>query len=59
MFIYHNAMKNEKGLLSQIFQGINDMCYIWWLEVKNTFKDEGMLIFFILVHDLEITIIIF
>lgn len=49
MFIYHNAMKNEKGLLSQIFQGINDMCYIWWLEVKNTFKDEGMLIFFILV----------
>ena len=42
-------MKNEKGLFAQISQGINDMCYIWWLEMKNTFKDEGMLIFFILV----------
>lgn len=38
-----------KGLFSQIYQGINDMCYIWWLEMKNTFKDEGVLIFFILV----------
>lgn len=37
------------GLLKQIAEGTNDMCYIWWLEVKNTFKDEGMLIFFILV----------
>lgn len=37
------------GLLEQIAEGIHDMCYIWWLEVKNTFKDEGMLIFFILV----------
>ena len=25
------------------------MCYIWWSEMKNTFKDEGMLIFFIIV----------
>lgn len=42
-------MKNNKGIFGQISQGISDMCYIWWLEVKNTFKDEGMLIFFILV----------
>ena len=42
-------MRNEKGLFAQIAQGISDMCYIWWLEMKNTIKDEGVLIFFILV----------
>lgn len=42
-------MKNNNGLITQIVDGIHDMCYIWWLEMKNTFKDEGMLIFFILV----------
>ena len=30
-------------------ESIHDTCYIWWLEMKNTFKDEGVLIFFILV----------
>ena len=25
------------------------MCYIWWMEMKNTFKDDGMVIFFIIV----------
>lgn len=25
------------------------MCYIWWLEMKNIFKDEGVLIFLVLV----------
>lgn len=30
-------------------EAIHDMCYIWWLEMKNTFKDEGVLIFFVLV----------
>lgn len=42
-------MKKETGIFKQIAEGTHDMCYIWWLEVKNTFKDEGMLIFFILV----------
>lgn len=28
---------------------ITSICYIWWIEMKNTIKDEGMLIFFILV----------
>lgn len=48
-------MKNEKlkmkryRLLQQINEGIHDMCYIWWLEMKNTFKDDGMVIFFIIV----------
>lgn len=33
---------NQPGLLASI-------CYIWWLEMKNSIKDEGVLIFFILV----------
>lgn len=28
---------------------IVSICYIWWIEMKNTIKDEGVLIFFILV----------
>ncbi len=35
--------------LKTIQEGIQDMCYIWWLEMKNTIKDEGVLIFFIIV----------
>lgn len=30
-------------------EGVADMCYIWWLEIKNTVKDEGVLIFFLIV----------
>ena len=25
---------------------IVSICYIWWVEMKNTIKDEGVLIFF-------------
>jgi ABC-2 type transporter len=28
---------------------IVSICYIWWIEMKNTIKDEGVLIFFVLV----------
>ena len=35
--------------LRQVNEGIHDMCYIWWIEMKNIVKDEGVLIFFILV----------
>ena len=28
---------------------IVSICYIWWVEMKNTIKDEGVLIFFIIV----------
>lgn len=38
-----------KGFIRQINEGIHDMCYIWWLEMKSTIKDEGVLIFFLLV----------
>ena len=42
-------MKKAKGLLQHINEGIHDMCYIWAEEIKITWKDEGVLIFFILV----------
>lgn len=42
-------MNKIKGLLQHIKEGINDLCYIWCEEIKLTWKDEGVLIFFILV----------
>ena len=36
------------GFWRQINEGIHDMCYIWWMEMKNVVKDEGVLIFFLL-----------
>src|SRR5574344_152262 len=41
--------KNNNTILSQVREGINDMCYIWKEEMKLTVRDEGVLIFFILV----------
>lgn len=38
----------KRSLWRQINEGIHDMCYIWWMEMKNVFKDEGVLIFFII-----------
>lgn len=38
-----------KGLLHKINEGIHDMCHIWAYEMKNIIKDEGVLIFFIIV----------
>ena len=38
-----------KGFLKQISEGVHDMCYIWAKEMKYTIRDEGVLIFFILV----------
>ena len=36
-------------LKQKIRQGFRSLFYIWKEEVKNTFRDQGMLIFFILV----------
>lgn len=41
-------MKQAK-LKDKIVQGINDLFYIWKQEFRNTFRDQGVLIFFILV----------
>src|SRR5574344_1596606 len=38
-----------KKLFKTIISGIYDACLIWKDEMRQTFKDEGVLIFFILV----------
>lgn len=35
--------------MNKIKEGIKATCDAWWEEMKNVFKDQGMLIFFILV----------
>ena len=42
-------MKREYRLRDMIKEGILDIFYIWKDELKNVFKDEGVLIFFFLV----------
>ena len=32
----------------RVKQGINDLFYIWLREFRTTFRDQGVLIFFIL-----------
>lgn len=50
MNIFHKqTMKKKTGLYRQVREGIHDMCFIWAEEMKLTLKDEGVLIFFILV----------
>lgn len=39
----------EKSLAQNIREGITDMFYIWKREFRNVFRDQGVLIFFILV----------
>lgn len=42
-------MKTVRQIIDYILKVIGDTCTIWLRELRNTFKDEGMLIFFILV----------
>lgn len=39
----------KESLIHRIKEGISDLCYIWAKEMRATIKDEGVLIFFILV----------
>jgi len=39
----------EKSLYRQIIEGIADACQVWRDEMKNVFRDEGALLFFILL----------
>ena len=39
----------QSSLLYKIIRGIQDMCYIWAKEMHNVFRDEGVLMFCILV----------
>ena len=45
----HSKPSLARRLWNKAYEGIADACYIWWLELKNTIKDEGVLIFFLLV----------
>ena len=40
---------SQGGLLQTIIEGTRDACLIWRDEMRQVFKDEGVLIFFILV----------
>lgn len=42
-------MDKKKTFIEQVREGLHDMCYIWWLEMRNIFLDEGALIFLVLV----------
>ncbi|MCH5307359.1 MAG: ABC transporter permease [Prevotella sp.] len=39
----------KTGLLHTMLEGLQDTCYIWHQELRQVFKDEGVLIFCILV----------
>ena len=41
-------MKDIK-LKDKIAQGVNDLFYIWKREFGTTFREQGVLIFFVLV----------
>lgn len=40
---------DNKGFFDRLKEGIQDACHVWQQELKGTFRDEGVLIFFILV----------
>lgn len=39
----------DLSLKDKILQGVNDLFYIWKREFQTTFRDQGVLIFFVLV----------
>lgn len=42
-------MNGRHGFFQRIIQGLTDACYIWKQELKLTIRDEGVLMFVILV----------
>ena len=42
-------MKKKQTFKQHIRQGVYDLFYIWRQEFRTTFRDQGVLIFFILV----------
>lgn len=37
------------SIFHKIYDGLVDVCYVWWEEMKQVFKDEGVIIFFFVV----------
>ena len=42
-------MEKEKKITRLISEGVNDLFYVWKEEIKNVFKDSGVVIFFLIV----------
>ena len=40
---------NKDGLLHTMLEGLRDACLIWRDEMRQVFRDEGVLIFFFIV----------
>ena len=36
-------------MLKQLYEGIQDICYVWWEEMKQVLHDDGVVIFFFVV----------
>lgn len=39
----------EKQLKNIVSEGVSDLFYIWWKELKLVIKDQGVIIFFIIL----------
>lgn len=37
------------SIFHKAYEGLGDICYIWWEEMKQVFRDEGVIIFFFVV----------
>ena len=37
------------SIFRNLQEGVSDICYIWWEEMKQLFRDEGVIIFFFIV----------
>ncbi len=37
------------SIFRNIYEGLADICYVWWEEMKQVFHDEGVIMFFFLV----------
>ena len=40
---------SQQGILHNIADGVRDACHIWYDELRLVLKDEGVLIFFVIV----------
>ena len=49
LFAEYQVFEWDMRLIKRMKQGFADLCHIWVDEVRTTWKDEGVLIFFILV----------
>ena len=49
LFGEYQVFEWDMRLIKRMKQGFADLCHIWADEVRTTWKDEGVLIFFILV----------